>query len=82
LTSESLKKPLVYSKYESYHNEEDSKQAKDFIGIEGSDRVDRTASALLKAERFLLTKMLSENIKSCMNLCHNITKNKSCTPER
>jgi hypothetical protein len=53
-TSESLKKHVVLSKYynESDHDdEEDAKQAKDFRGIEGWDRVDHLASALLKPER-------------------------------
>jgi hypothetical protein len=49
-----LKKHVVLSKYynESDHeDEEDAKQAKDFRGIEGWDRVDHLASALLKPER-------------------------------
>jgi hypothetical protein len=56
---------VVLSKYynESDHDdEEDAKQAKDFRGIEGWDRVDHLASALLKPERLRLTKTKTGNI--------------------
>lgn len=42
---------MVLSKYDNesdHDDEEDSKQAKDFRGIEGWERVDHLVSALLK----------------------------------
>lgn len=47
---------------ESDHDEEDVQQATDFRGIEGWDKVDQLASALLEPEGLCLTKTQSENI--------------------
>jgi hypothetical protein len=47
---------------ESDHEEEDVQQATDFREIEGWDKVDQLASALLEPEGLCLTKTQSENI--------------------
>lgn len=74
---------MVLSKYynESDHeDEEDAKQAKDFRGIEGWDRVDHLASALLKPERLRLTKTKTGNIVQLYESLKPKTKNESFTP--